>query len=135
MKRGLILNIQAEDLDPDRLDQLTRGLRGELLELGVESAELASAGEAPEGTKTADPVTLGVLAVAVLPAFLPKLLEFLQSWSMRAENRRVRIKIQAGERSVEVEYSPSALSQEELTKLVETLAGSLEEKKDTADGG
>lgn len=135
MEETFVLNIQAGDIDPDTLDQLTRGLRGELLELGVDSAELVSAGEAPEGAKTADPVTLGMLAVAVLPAFLPKLLEYLQSWSMRAENRRVRVKTQAGDRSVEVEYSPSALSQEEIAQLVRTLAGSLEETKKPADEG
>ena len=135
METGLIMNIEAGDIDTDRLDVLTRGLRDELLELGVGSAEVVASDEVPEGAKSPEAVTWGALAVAVVPSFLPKLVEYLQSWSMRGENRRVRIKTQVGDRSVEVEYSPAALSQDELTQLVEKLAGSLakgEEKGQSA---
>jgi hypothetical protein len=125
METGLILNIEVGDIDTDMLDRLTRSLRGELLELGVNSAEVVASGDVPEGAKSPEAVTWGALAVAVVPTFLPKLVEYLQSWSMRGENRRVRIKTQVGDRSVEVEYSPSALSQEELTRLVDKLADSL----------
>ncbi len=110
----------------DQLDRDARNLRNELIELGVDSAEFISEGEAPRGAKSAEAVTIGALAVAVLPTFLPKLVEYLQSWCLRSENRKVRIKTQVGDRSVEVEYSPSAISQEELTQLVSQLTGSLQ---------
>ena len=125
MQTGLILNLEAGDIDTDALDALTRQLRGELLELGVDSAEVVTSADAPEGTKSPEAVTWGALAVAVMPSFLPKLVEYLQSWSLRGENRRVRIKTQVGDRSVEVEYSPAALSQDELARLVDKLTGSL----------
>jgi hypothetical protein len=126
----LLLKINLEEqTDSNQLDLLTRSLRGELFELGVESADLLPAEDLPEGAKTADPVTIGVLAVAVLPGFLTKLVEYLQAWCMRGENRKVRIKTQVGERSVEVEYSPSALSEDELLKLVHTLTGSLDSQE------
>ncbi len=125
METGLILNLEAGDIDTDALDALTRQLRGELLELGVDAAEVVASGEVPEGVKSPEAVTWGALAVAVMPSFLPKLVEYLQSWSMRGENRRVRIKTQVGDRSVEVEYAPSALSQDELARLVDKLTGSL----------
>ena len=115
----------------DQLDLATRNLREELYDLGVDSAELISEGEAPTGTKTADPVTIGALAVAVLPTFLPRLIEYLQSWCLRGENRKVRIKTQVGDHSVEVEYSPSAISQEELTHLVSQLTKSIKADTDT----
>ena len=124
------LNIEISESDPNRKDTLARNLREELYDLGVDSAEIVSAGEAPAGSKSADAVTIGALAVAVLPTFLPRLVEYLQSWCMRAENRKVRIKTQVGERSVEVEYSPSALSQEELTQLVTKLTASLQSNPD-----
>lgn len=127
METGLILNIEAGDIDTDRLDVLTRGLRDELLELGVDTAEVVTSDVAERGPKSPEAVTWGALAVAVVPAFLPKLVEYLHSWSMRGENRRVRIKTQVGDRSVEVEYSPAALSQDELTQLVEKLTGPLVE--------
>ena len=121
--------IEIIESDPNRQDNLTRILREELYDLGVDSAEMISAGEAPTGSKSADAITIGALAVAVLPTFLPRLVEYLQSWCLRAENRKVRIKTQVGDRSVEVEYAPSALSQEELTQLVSRLTSSL--KPDT----
>jgi hypothetical protein len=114
----------------DQLDLATRNLREELYDLGVDSAEFISGGEAPAGAKTADPVTIGALAVAVLPTFLPRLVEYLQSWCLRGENRKIRIKTQVGDRSVEVEYSPSAISHEELTQLVSQLTDSLQSDTD-----
>jgi len=126
MDNLVTLDIEIVESDPNRKDALGRNLREELYDLGVDSAEMVSAGEAPAGAKSAEAVTIGALAVAVLPTFLPRLVEYLQSWCLRAENRKVRIKTQVGDRSVEVEYSPSALSQEELTQLVTKLTSSLE---------
>jgi hypothetical protein len=122
------LNIDAGgDMDADQLDRLTRQLRNELLELDTESVDLVKSEDTPEGTKSAEAVTAGALAVAVLPSFLPKLLEYLQSWTMRGEERKVKVKSQIGDRSIELEYSPNALSQEELKELVTTLTETLAE--------
>ena len=115
--------------DPDQVDQLTRQLLAEIRELEVESVELGRAGATPEGTKSAEAVTLGALAVTVLPTFIPKLMEFLQAWSMRGEGRTIKIKTQAGDRSLELEYFPRMTSQTELKNLVEMLTGALAERK------
>lgn len=120
---------KGQSVDADELDHLTRQLRGELQELDVESVELVKGTSAPTGAKAVDPVTIGALAVAVLPTALPKLIEFLNNWLMRGENRTIKIKTQVGERSVEVQYSPKAMSQAELKSLVDTLTGALAEKK------
>ncbi len=126
---NLTLQIDVgQDADADELDRATRQLRGEIQELGVESAELAKTTNAPAGTKSVEAVTLGALAISVLPAVLPKLIEFLQAWSMRGESRSIKIKTQVGDRAVEVEYSPKTMSQAELKSLVETLTGALTEK-------
>lgn len=121
-----ILTIDAGgELDADQLDRLTRQLRSELLELDTESVDLMKSGTPPAGTKSAEAVTAGTLAVAILPSFLPKLLDYLQSWTMREEQRKVKVKSQIGDRSIELEYSPNALSQEELKELVTTLTETL----------
>jgi hypothetical protein len=122
---NLTLQIQSEDNDPERLDLLTRQLRGELLDLQVESADFIHKDQLPEGVKALDAVTLGALAVAVLPSFLPKLVDYLQSWTLRGEGRKVKVKSQVGDRSIELEYSPEAMSQQELKTLVETLTNAL----------
>ena len=121
----LTLQIQSEDFDPERLDLLTRQLRAELLDLEVESADFIQKGQLPEGEKAMDAVTLGALAVAVLPGFLPKLVDYLQSWTLRGEGRKIKVKSQVGDRSIELEYSPEAMSQKELKTLVETLTNTL----------
>ena len=123
----LILNISAgADADASELDLLTRHLRSEIQELDVESVDLLRDKTAPAGAKAVDPVTLGALAVAVLPAVVPKLVEFMQSWTMRKENRTVKIKTQIGDQSLEIEYSPKLMSQTELMTVVDTLTRKLQ---------
>jgi hypothetical protein len=121
----LTLQIDAAEIDPDRLDRITRQLRGELLDMEVESADFVQRDPLPKGAKGTEAVTLGTLAVAVLPNFLPKLIEYLQSWTLRGEGRKVKVKTQVGDRSIELEYTPEAMSQQELKTLVETLTGAL----------
>jgi hypothetical protein len=119
---NMILNISSgSDADADELDRLTRALRTEIQDIEVESVELVREQAKPERTKGVDPVTFGALAIAVLPSVAPKLIDFLQSWVMRADNRTVKIKTQIGERSLEVECSQKLLSQDELKKLIDTL--------------
>jgi hypothetical protein len=126
---SLTVNISAGmEIDADALDHLTRQLLAEIQELEVKSVELARNEARPAGAKAVDPITLGALAVAVLPAVVPKLVELLQSWAMRGENRMVKIKTQIGDQSLEVEYSPRSMSQAELMGLVNTLTGKLMEK-------
>jgi hypothetical protein len=124
----LIVTIDSGgELDADQLDRLTRQLKSELLDLDTEAVELVKNANAPAGTKSAEAVTAGTLAVAILPSFLPTLLEYLKSWTMREEQRKVKVKSQIGDRSIELEYSPNTLSQEELKELVTTLTDSLSE--------
>jgi len=128
--RHLTLEIVGgQETDAEELDRLTRQLRDEIAEVGVESLEMTRAGPPPPGAKSADALTLGALAIAVLPAVAPKLIETVQAWTHRGgESRTVRIKTQVGDRSVEVEFSPKHMPQAELKNLVDTLAGTLTAK-------
>lgn len=122
---NLSLQISAGEADRETLDRLTRDLRNELLDLDVESVELAAGGSAPQGSKGAEALSIGALAISVFPALIPKLVDFLQSWSLRGENRKVNIKVQAQDRSIEVEYSPASMTPDELKRLVDTLSQAL----------
>jgi hypothetical protein len=85
----------------------------------VESTERQIEGKPQPGAK-GDPLTIGAIMLVALPALLPNLVAFLQAWSLRGENRRVKIKTPAG---VEVEFSPEKrLSQVELLDLVNELS-------------
>jgi len=115
----LQLNLSVDHADARRLDELTRYLSRDLKQLGVESVERSPSGEVTRHGAKGDPFTLGALALVAMPAFLPKLVEFLQAWSLRGENRSVKIKTPAG---LEVEFAPEKrLSHQELLELVEKL--------------
>ena len=115
----LQLTIAEADADAEILDELTRRLMRDLRDLGAESVERPAGEPAPEGAK-GDPFTLGALALVAMPVLLPKLVEFLQAWSLRGESRKIKIKTPAG---LEVEFTPEKiLSQDELLALVEKLA-------------
>jgi len=122
----LTLQIDAgRDALPDDLDALTRRLRDELEDLDLQSVSLVKTGrDLPAGAKAAEAVTLGALAITLLPGVLPKLVEFIQAWSLRGQNRTVKIKMNSGDRSVELEYS-AGTSEAALKELVDTLTTSL----------
>lgn len=107
----LYLEVLAGDLKDDELDSLTRQLLSELKELDIESANLAKGNELPEGSK-GDPVTIGAIVLVVLPSVLPKIVEFLQAWSLRGNGRTVKFK----GKGIEFEGPP-----EELQRLLEKL--------------
>jgi len=106
------IEVSATDATDEELDRMTRQLLSELRELNVESAELAKGDSAPSGTKSVDPVVLGNIAIAVLPAFLPKIVDTVQSWATRGQGRTVKFK----GKGIEFEGSP-----EELHKLLASL--------------
>lgn len=123
----------GEEGDIEELDQVTRQLLAELREFDLESVSLVREGDSPEGAKAVEAISVGALGVAVLPAILPKLVEFLQAWSLRGENRTVKIKTQVGDRSLEVEYLPETMTQDELINLVDKLTGRLTKNDKTIE--
>lgn len=124
MSKVLKVNVHidvGQDADEEEVDLLTRELRDEIQELEVESVALVKDKTTPEGTKSVEAVTFGALAVAVLPTVVPKLIDLLQNWSTRGEGRKIKIKTQVGDQSLEVEYSPKTMSPEELKGIVDKL--------------
>ena len=106
------------------LDAMTRKLRNEIEDLGVESVRLATTSNAPAGTKSMEAVTIGALAVTVLPAALPRLIEFLQAWTLRSKDQTVKIKASVGDRSVDVEY-PAGASETVVKELIKRMTDTL----------
>jgi hypothetical protein len=100
-----ILTVSLEDGDAESTDILTRQLVEELREQNIESADLLKGETAPSGTKSADPVTIGAIVVAVLPGFITKLVEFVQAWTLRGYGRTVKFKGSLSGRQVEFEGS------------------------------
>lgn len=105
------LEVIDSEATEEELDRMTRNLLAELQATDVESAELVSVGVAPEGSK-GDPITIGTLAMTVMPAVLPVVIDLVRAWAGRREGRTVKFK----GRGIEFEGSP-----EELRKLLDML--------------
>jgi hypothetical protein len=111
------VEISAEDTTPEDIDGMTRQLLAELRNMDVESASLLQSGQTPSGTKSADPITIGAIAIAVLPTVLPKIIESIQAWALRGHGRTVKFKGKINGQVIEFEGHP-----EDLDKLLAKLA-------------
>jgi hypothetical protein len=116
----LNIEITASNATEEDLDRMTRQLLSELRETDVESVVLAKGGDAPQGTKSGDAITMGSIVVSALPAVLPAIVGLVQAWAARGQGRTVKFKGKIGGAEVEFEGSP-----QELQKLL----ASLEEKE------
>jgi hypothetical protein len=119
----IVVDAGSDALAED-VDALTRRLRTEIQEFGVETVTLQTGSATPSGTKSVEAVTLGALAVTILPQVLPRLIEFLQAWSLRTKDRTVKIKATVGDRSVDIEY-PEGASETAVQDLVEKMTATL----------
>src|ERR1700681_96692 len=122
----MTLQITAAGADDEELDRMTRQLRSELEEAGLQSA--LAPGVAPAGAKVFDPITRGVLLLKVVPIATPAVANVLQSWIGRDAGRMVKLSLKVGDRSVDVEFSPKQMSSADVNGLVASLTGSLEGK-------
>jgi hypothetical protein len=111
----LQLLISEPGADDDRIVHLTRLLMRDLREAGI--AVQSETQAAPEGAKSAEALSVGAMVVAVVPHFLPQLIQMVQNWVTTSERRRaVRIKTPSG---LEVEFVPDKdLSAAEMATLV-----------------
>ncbi len=107
----LQIEVSASDATEEDVDRMTRQLLSELRELNVESVELSKGGLAPQGSK-GDLITIGSIAMEVLPAAIPGVIALVQAWMTRGQGRTVKFK----GKGIEFEGSP-----EELQKLLATL--------------
>jgi hypothetical protein len=98
------IQVSIVDATDEELDRFTRQLLAELRDLDVESAELTKGESAPKGSK-GDPITLGSIALVVLPAALPKVFDLVQGWGARGQGRTVKFK----GKGIEFEGSPEEL--------------------------
>ena len=87
----LSIQVACDGATDEELDRMTRQLLSALRETDVDSAELASGGPAPAGSK-GDPITIGSIAVQALPGVLPAVVTMVQSWISSGPGRTVKFK-------------------------------------------
>jgi hypothetical protein len=97
--------VSAPANNDEELDRMTRQLLRELKTFDLESIKLKSEGGPPAGAKGVEAVTAGTIAVSVLPAVFPKLVEFLQAWSLQGRGRAVKFKGKIAGQNIDFEGS------------------------------
>jgi hypothetical protein len=107
----LSIEIASSGATDEEIDRMTRQLLSALKETEIESAELARGEPAPIGSK-GDAMTIGSIAVQVLPALLPGIVGLVQTWAAHAQGRTVKFKAQG------IEFEGSS---EDLQRLLVTL--------------
>jgi len=110
------VDVADVDADDEEVEELTRRLRQELLELDVAAVERTTAGEPPEGAKSAGAaVAVGSLIVSTVtsPGVLSSIVEMVRGWLGMRGSRSVKLTL-AGD-SIEL-TGVSDETQEELVQ-------------------
>lgn len=90
------------DVMPEELDQLSRGLREELLDLDVITVDHATA-LAPAGSKAPSGIDVGTLVVTLSnSAVLVALAGILKSWVGRSSGRKVTMRFSDDADTIEI---------------------------------
>lgn len=85
MTTDITIELTEADAEAEVLEQLTYGLRDEILETPVDSVAMPTVGEAPEGSRALGVAAIGALVVSLGGSAegLEKLLGVVRSWFNR----------------------------------------------------
>jgi Effector Associated Constant Component 1 len=117
---GASMSLQVQiasrhDSDEEELDRVAQGLRGELLDLDVESVKRAPVAVVPDDAKGSGASVPDLLIISISNStVLVAIMHLLQGWIARGKDRKVTVKI--GKNSLEID----AASPEEQAKLIES---------------
>lgn len=106
--------------DTDR-DDGARLLRQELLDSSQYDVDFGREEHAPDGAR-GEPITIGVLLVAAIPAAIPGLFAIVQGWLKRRRYQSVRVKV--GDIEVEVSGDTPCDELDKIIKTVRSVAAS-----------
>ena len=117
---GTELRVQlAEDgADAERLDELTRFLRDELLQLDVDDVTALRVGEPPPGARVFDVIAVGGLLVSLSRSAegLRQIVSAIRKWLARGEGARRTVRLEIDGDALELSEA-SAADQERLIGL------------------
>jgi hypothetical protein len=115
----MLVVVEGAAMPDSDLDQITLGLRRELLELPVGDVVPVPAGATPDGARVADAVAIGAFVVLLnsSSALLTSLVSTIRAWRRDTiPDGRIRLKL--GDDEIEL----SGLSEEVETRLLEDWA-------------
>lgn len=107
--KSVSVQVEIDDADAEELDQSTRRMRDELLELDVADVSADRSALTPEGAK-GDAVTVGTLVITLTPMVLGSVCQLLRIWVSREKGRRIVLK--DGKKTLEITGSTTERHQQ-----------------------
>jgi hypothetical protein len=103
MDQELVLKIDEDGADEERLDSLATTLRSELLELDVDDVRRPSAGEAPEGSRALELAAIGALLVSLTGSTeaISSVVNTIRGWLSRGSSGR-SVEVTIGDRTLKL---------------------------------
>jgi hypothetical protein len=119
----LKIEVYEPEVDVETIDELTRNLRMELLELDVESVSMPSAGPPPPGSKGLELAAIGALLVQVKGSvqMVSAVVSAVRSWLQRGSSPNRALKVTVDGHTLEL----SAATEEQQQRLVDEFVRSL----------
>ena len=120
MTNDLTIELGETDADAELLEQLTYGLREEILETSVDSVAVPALGEAPEGSRAIGIAAVGALLVnfAGSADSLKQVVSVVRSWFNKKPAART-LKITFGDNVLELTAATDAQQQQLIDEFVE----------------
>jgi len=116
MDRELVLRIEEDGADDDRLDSLATTLREELLALDVDGVRRPSAGAAPDGSRALELAAIGALLVTLkgTTEVISSVVSAIRGWLSRGSSGR-SVEVTIGDRTLKL----TAATPEQQDRMVE----------------
>ena len=125
MATEMRIELFEPDADLEALDELTRSLREELLELDVDSVSPPTAGPAPVGSKGLELAAIGALLVQVRSSvqMVSAVVTAVRSWLQRGSSPNRTLKVTVDGRTLELSAATAEQQQQVVDEFVRSLAG------------
>ncbi len=116
MDEQLVVRIEEDGADDDRLDSLATTLRAELLELDVDDVRRPSGGAAPEGSRALELAAIGALLVTLKGSteVISSVVSAIRGWLSRGSSAR-SVEVTIGDRTLKL----TAATPEQQDRVVE----------------
>ena len=128
MTEQLIVEVVDADADDERLEDLTQHLRGDLLELDVDSVSRLSKGEAPPGTRAVELAAVATLVVVLKGSaeLAEQVVSAVRSWLRRtpeAERATRSLKLTLNGQTLELSAATDVQQQQLVDQFLRTSLG------------
>lgn len=124
MDTHVLVTIDEDGADDLRLEALTLGLRGELLNLDVDDVRRVHGGEAPPGTRAFDVASVGALVVTLTGTteLVARVVGTVRSWLARGP-KTGSVELSVGDKTLKLSTASPEQQEQLITEFLRSVSG------------